>query len=252
MHFPVSVTIKDNIIPLHVICEWLGIFIAFRYYKWLKRKQGDFLEPTRRLAIVTAAIFGAVFGSHLLGALENVPQWRAYPDFWMYLYGNKTVLGGLMGGVLFVEVVKIFMHEPQNTGDLFTFPLLLGMAIGRVGCFTMGVYEETYGTPSHLPWAMDLGDGIARHPVTLYEIVFLLLLGVCLAYAKRRYVLEQGCLFKIFMMAYFVFRFLLDFIKPGWRYAGGFGTIQLACIAGLLYYSRYIIHPRLLLKTYAG
>jgi len=54
------------------------------------------------------------------------------------------------------------------------------------------------------------------------------------------------------MIAYLLFRFLLDFIKPGSRYALGLGSIQLACLAGLLYYIRTIISPsRLIKKQYA-
>jgi hypothetical protein len=48
----------------------------------------------------------------------------------------------------------------------------------------MGVYEETYGLPSSLPWAMDLGDGIQRHPVALYEIIFLIALWLSLTAAE--------------------------------------------------------------------
>lgn len=54
------------------------------------------------------------------------------------------------------------------------------------------------------------------------------------------------------MIAYLLFRFGLDFIKPGYRYALGLGSIQLACVAGLLYYSPVILFPsRLTQKQYA-
>jgi len=172
----------------------------------------------------------------------------ASPDKWLYFYSNKTLVGGLLGGLTGVELVKKIVKERQNSGDLFVFPLLLGMIIGRIGCFSAGVYEETYGLPSRLPWAMDLGDGVFRHPVTLYEILFLTSLWLCLALLKKHYVLPPGALFKMFMIAYLLFRFLLDFIKPGWRYLAGLGTIQLACLAGIAYYYRYLLHPRLLLS----
>jgi prolipoprotein diacylglyceryltransferase len=123
------------------------------------------------------------------------------------------------------------------------------MILGRIGCFTAGVYEQTYGLPTSLPWALNLGDGIGRHPVTLYEIAFLITLWIVLYRASVTYVLEKGALFKMFMISYLLFRFLLDFIKPGWRYAFGLGSIQLACLAGLIYYSPFILKPRLLLST---
>ena len=61
---------------------------------------------------------------------------------------------------------------------LFTYPLILAIIIGRIGCFSMGVFEETYGLPTTLPWGMNLGDNIPRHPVCLYEIIFLIFLMV--------------------------------------------------------------------------
>lgn len=237
---------------LHGILEFAGIFVAFRFYLWLKKKETDVIDKHNRLLVIAGASIGAVIGARVLGSLENLPEWRASQFKLLYFLGNKTLVGGLLGGLAGVEIIKKMLCEKQNTGDIFTFPLLLGMIIGRIGCFSAGVYEETYGIPTKLPWGMDLGDGLIRHPVTLYEIVFLTLLWVLLYQLKYRHTLQQGALFKLFLMAYLVFRFLLDFIKPGWRYCVGLGSIQFACLIGLLYYYRYIFHPHLLIKPNAS
>lgn len=246
VRFPYSIHIGEHAVLLHAVFEFCAIFFAFRYFVWLRRRQGDDIVTDNRLFITAAAAAGAVGGSHLLGALEDVPAWVNASSKWMYLYGNKTLVGGLLGGLISVELVKKAIGEARNSGDLFTFPLLLGMIIGRIGCFTAGVYEQTYGNPSRLPWAMDLGDGVLRHPVALYEILYLFLLTIILHRIRRNYTLEPGALFKVFMICYLGFRFLLDFIKPGWRFAFGLGSIQLACLAGVLYYTRYIFKPQLL------
>lgn len=209
------------------------------------------IEQDNRLAATTAAIMGSVVGAHLLGALENLPEWMTYRSFWQYLYGNKTVLGGLLGGLLFVEAAKKLVGEKQHTGDLYTFPLILGMMIGRLGCFSMGIYEQTYGLTTRMPWGINLGDGLYRHPVALYEVLALAVLWLWLAIIRKKYMLVQGALFKIFMIAYCFFRLMLDVIKPGWRFLAGMGTIQFASLAGLLYYRKYIINPRLLIQPYA-
>ena len=248
MHFPYTIDIFGQPVLFHGLAEFMGIFIAFRYYICLRKKQGDHVDKEQRLYVIAGAILGAVIGARIIGALENVPQWMAAPNKWVYFYGNKTLVGGLLGGLAGVELMKKIIGERQNTGDLFTFPLILGMIIGRAGCFSAGVFEETYGVPTHLPWAMDLGDGILRHPVTLYEILFLVVLWIVLARIRIKYPLKQGSMFKLMMIAYLVFRFSIDFIKPGWRYCMGLGTIQLACLAGLVYYSRYIIKPGLMLE----
>ena len=208
-----------------------------------------------RVWIICGATGGAILGSRIIGSLENAPEWFSSPAFWYYFNGNKTLVGGLLGGLIGVELVKKIIGEKNNSGDLFTFPLILGMVIGRIGCFSAGIYEETYGFPTKLPWAMNLGDGIPRHPVTIYEIVYLILIWIVLLQMKKRFIFQEGALFKIFIMLYLAFRLLLDFIKPGWRFFFGLGTIQITCILGLLYYAKYIVHPKRLLKPdqyYAG
>lgn len=247
--FPFAIYLGDRPFLLHGIFEFLAIFIAFRYYLFLRKRQQDTIAPLTRWYLVIAAAFGAVLGSRFLGSLENVHAWRASANGWTYFYNNKTLVGGLLGGLAAVELVKLLVNERRKSGDLFVYPLLLGMIIGRIGCFSAGVYEETYGIPTRLPWGMDLGDGLARHPVALYEIGFLAFLWAALHRLARSRPLQEGALFKIFMIAYLMFRFLLDFIKPGQRYAAGLGSIQLACLAGLAYYYRYLLRPSLLLQT---
>lgn len=252
MDFPVSVSVFSASIPLHAVMEALGMFLGFRYFLYLRRQQGDKLPDSNRLWVIIGAIFGAVLGSRLLGALEDPVALLHSQHPLAYIYENKTIVGGLLGGLAGVESMKRVIGESQSSGDLFTYPLILAMIIGRIGCFSMGVYEETYGVPTTLPWGMQLGDGLLRHPVCLYEIIFLLLLWWSLSRISKRYELVSGARFQLFMIGYLLFRFLLDFIKPGSRYALGLGSIQLACLAGLFYYIRTIISPsRLIKKQYA-
>lgn len=243
-NFPISLHIGGHIILLHGILEFLATFIAFRYYLILRRKEGDSVISFNRLVALVGATSGALLGSHLLGACENIPDWIQSTNKLSYFWLNKTMAGGLIGGLIGVEVFKLFVKEKQSTGDLFTFPLILGIIIGRIGCFSVGIYEETYGTPSALPWAMNLGDGLLRHPVTLYEIVFLICLWVTLRLIQKRKNLESGMLFKLFMLSYFTFRFLLDFIKPGWRYLGGLGSIQIASLCIIIYYTIIMLRAK--------
>jgi len=250
--FPVSLSVFSVSIPLHAVMETLGMFLGFRYFLHLRKRQGDKLPDSNRLWVIIGAIFGAVLGSRLLGALEDPLALLHSKHPLVYIYENKTIVGGLLGGLTGVESMKRIIGESESSGDLFTYPLILAMIIGRIGCFSMGVYEETYGVTTTLPWGMDLGDGLLRHPVCLYEITFLLLLWCLLSRISKRYELINGARFQLFMIAYLLFRFLLDFIKPGSRYALGLGSIQLACLAGLLYYIRTIISPsRLIKKQYA-
>ena len=254
--FPVYLHFGRYRIHPHIFFESLAYFIAIAVYLLLRRRFGDPIATPTRWTVIAAAIAGAAFGSKLLFLLEN-PQltWRNLGNP-AYLAGGKTIVGALIFGLIFVELMKRYTGLRQSTGDLYAIPLALGIAIGRIGCFLTGLSDNTYGTPSSLPWAISFGDGIPRHPTQLYEIAFLILLipflyRVTLSEARdsrkvsakptdtyrayRRFL--PGDVFKLFMVAYLSFRFLCDFIKPYPRLLFGLGGIQWACLLTLLYYS---------------
>lgn len=231
--------------------ETLAFFIGFRYFLFLRKRQGDAFSTSSRLWVIIGAIFGALIGSRLIGSLERPYELSLTTDLFGYVYNNKTVVGGFLGGLFGVELVKKAVGEKRSSGDLFVYPMILALIIGRIGCFSMGIYEETYGVESHLPWALNLGDGLLRHPVALYEMLFLLLLWAGLKLLQKNCPLENGALFKLFLISYLLFRFLLDFIKPHYGILLGLGTIQLTCLAGLLYYLPTLLQPKKFIAAYA-
>lgn len=247
MIFPVSVSIGKIHILLHQIMEIAGFFVGGRYFWYLKRKQGDSIEIQKRLWILIGALFGALIGSRMIGSLERPAELFTTTNILEYVYNNKTVLGGFLGGLFGVELVKFTLKEKQSSGDLMTYPIILALIVGRIGCFSMGIHEETYGIPTTFFTGMDLGDGLLRHPVALYEIFFLLSLWIFLIQLEKKVVLVAGSRFKIFLIAYMLYRFSVDFIKPSEHIIFGLSTIQLTSIAGLIYYYRYIVQPKKLL-----
>lgn len=240
MHYPVELTLGSFKLSLHLIFETAAFFIGFRYFLWLRKRSGDSINEHNRIWILVGACFGAFFFSRLVGALEDPVSFYNAKSHLLYFYANKTITGGLLGGLLMVEITKKLIGEKKSSGDLFTYPLILAMIIGRIGCFTSGVYEQTYGNVTTLPWGMNLGDGLKRHPVTLYEIAFLLLVWMILLKTEQKVKLLSGYRFQLFMIAYLTFRFSIQFIKPQYTFLPGIGTIQLVCLAGLVYYRRTI------------
>ena len=223
------------------------MFIGFRYFLYLRKGKGDQIQSSQRLWIIIGAIFGALIGSRLVGGLENPAELVKAPNPLIYFYTNKTVVGGFLGGLFGVELVKKIIGEKQSSGDLFTYPMILALIIGRIGCFGMGVYEETYGVETSFFTGINLGDGLLRHPVTLYEIAFLIMLWIGLIQLEKTFALVEGGRFKIFMITYLFFRFMIDFIKPHYTFSFGLSTIQIVCLGGLIYYAAYIFKPKKLI-----
>jgi phosphatidylglycerol---prolipoprotein diacylglyceryl transferase len=193
----------------------------------LRKRYGDNVSLDERWWIIAAAMAGAALGSRLLGLLENPLVIVRSGQL-----GGKTIVGGLLGGWVAVEWIKKRVGVSERTGDLFAIPLAVGIAIGRIGCFLAGLPDHTYGIETRLPWGVDFGDRIMRHPTQLYEILFLLLVIPILAGFMRREH-RRGDIFRGFIVAYLGWRFTIDFLKPDFRHAG-LSVIQWVCLAFLL------------------
>lgn len=226
-------------INIHLILEYLAFFIAYRYYVFLRKRNTDVINTNNRLSIILGAALGALVGSRLVGFLEN-PLIEFTLKNAITLLNTKTIMGGLFGGLLGVELAKKIINESQSSGDLFVFPIILGIFIGRVGCFLSGINEFTYGKVTTSAFGMDLGDGLLRHPTSLYELFFLIFLFIALKTVNNRLQLKNGDLFKIFMLSYFGFRFCIEFLKPNVFYTIGLSSIQILCVICWLYYSKFI------------
>jgi phosphatidylglycerol:prolipoprotein diacylglycerol transferase len=229
---PVAFGIKLNI---HLLFEYFAFFIAFRYYLLIRRKSEDAISGKNRLTIILGAIVGALIGSRLIGFLEN-PVCPIGLKNMFELMNTKSIMGGLFGGLIGVEFSKKIIKEKESSGDLFTLPIILGIFIGRIGCFLAGTNEFTYGIETNSFVGMNLGDGVMRHPTSLYELIFLVILFICLRQTASYIKTEKGLLFKIFMISYFGFRLMIEFIKPNVFHILGLSSIQWLCIACLIYY----------------
>ena len=220
--------------PWHFLFESLAYVVAFRLYLWQRQESVDFLDTSTRWTLILAAIAGAAAGSRLLFWCEDPARTREHFRSLSYLLGGKTVVGAILGGTVAVEWIKRRLAITRRTGDLFAIPLAAGIAIGRIGCFLAGLDDDTHGIATSLPWGIDLGDGVRRHPVQLYESAAMILLVWALArIGPPRF--AEGDRFRCFLLAYFAWRLAVDFLKPGVRFAG-LSSIQWSCLAALVWY----------------
>jgi phosphatidylglycerol:prolipoprotein diacylglycerol transferase len=173
----------------------------------------------------------------VLSALVVAKVWLVLADWSYYsrnigevfsistLQAGGTFYGGFLGGIsvlLFgawryrLPILKLF--------DVCAPSLMLGAAVGRLGCFAAGC---CWGKPTDVAWAVVFTDeyahqlvgtplGVALHPTELYDsaaaaIIFLLLLWVS---ARQRF---TGQVFATLALLYGVARFTTEFFRgdPG-------------------------------------
>ncbi len=197
----------------------------------------DHIEKSNALYIGIFAIFGGFVGSKLPIIFIYWDQINSNPESMSILLSGRTIVGGLIGGFLGTFLAKKLFKIKVRLGNQIAIPVALGMAVGRIGCLLQGC---CYGQPTNLPWGIDLGDHIFRHPTQVYEIVFDVFLVFFLIWRKKAGV-EPGELFKWFMNAYLGFRFLLEFIRVENVGLLGFTDFQWLCMVSLVYINRHYI-----------
>ena len=86
-----------------------------------------------------------------------------------------------MGGVIYAKFAKIPLGKFADTVAL---AVILGLAIGRVGCTING---DAYGTPTSLPWGLtythldSYADLFVKgHPAPVYEIIWIFSFSIAL------------------------------------------------------------------------
>ena len=227
MTFPAWIQLGPLRVHPHLVFDLLAYLVAAMAYWYRRHRTNDHISTEDRWALAAAATVGALIGSRVFFWLEDPEQTLAMMSEPLSLVGGQTIVGALIGGWIAVEWQKRRLGISEPTGDLVAIPIALGAGVGRVGCFLSGLEDGTYGLPASLPWAIDLGDGIPRHPAALYESAFFFVLAWMLA--RTAYAVQRGETFLILMAGYLTFRFGVDFLKPGLKIFAGLTIIQ--CVA---------------------
>ena len=204
------------------VAAWISAWLIGRYVvpRFFEAQRTPLRNPGYFIALGSGAIAGALFFGSLNMTLAG---------FWQI---GHSIAGAVAGGIVGVELFKLATGIRGSTGGQFVAPLALGIAVGRLGCFFAGLPDYTYGTPTKLPWGVNFGDGIARHPVQLYESAAMLLFLAAYLRAlsvNSQFVRRQG--FYLFVAWYAVQRFAWEFLKPYPHVIGPFNVFHLICIA---------------------
>lgn len=225
---------------VHAAFEYGGIMLGVTLYRRARiaSSQGG-LTASGPFAVMVGLLLGAAIGNKAVFVIERpeiVAQWAA-GAWWM---PGQSIVGGLLGGLVGVEGAKRLTGQTRSTGDPMVWPIAVGLAVGRVGCFLAGLHDDTFGLPTMLPWAVDFGDAIPRHPTQLYDAAFALFLAWAVS---GRFDAVPGLAFKLWLAAYLAWRLAVDALKPvPHEYALGLSGIQWVCVLALALYGPVVAH----------
>ena len=191
----------------------------------------------KRAALALAAFVGGSLGAKLPFALAAGPN--AWLDGSAWFSDGKTIVAALIGAYLAVELAKWALDVRVKTGDTFALPLALALTVGRWGCFCNGC---CYGTATDLPWGVwfrvpgpDGPQLMKCHPTQIYESLFHFAMAWVLLVLMLRDALP-GQRLKLYLIAYGLYRFATEYIRPEpawWLGLTFYQWAALALVAGL-------------------
>ena len=231
---PILVSIGPADMRWYGLMFTLGIVIVVIWTLVGAKKAG-----ISREVVYTSALWAIPFGlviSHLAYVLDNLDRFVDHPGDIFSLEGY-TIYGGVLGGLLGAWIYNRMRGQPfGRLADAAAPGIMLGLAVGRVGCTINGC---CYGTKTTLPWGIIYTQkdsyaptGVAVHPTQVYEMLFVLaIFGVLLL--LRRKLKAEGSLILLCLVIYSAGRFLLSFLRENATY-GGLREAQIISLLVLL------------------
>jgi prolipoprotein diacylglyceryl transferase len=213
----------DLNIHAYAICILLGIVAATLLTNHRLTRRGA--EPGVVLDIIIWAVPLGIVGARVFHVLTHPDDYFAGQDILRVFYvweGGIAIFGSLIGGAIGAWIGCRFAGVRFWTfADAVAPALLLAQAFGRFGNW---FNHELFGTPTDLPWGLEiestnaaypigLPEGTLFHPTFLYEIVWNLAGVAVLLLAERQLRLQWGKVLGLYLIWYGLGRTVFESIR---------------------------------------
>lgn len=212
-----------GIIPIraYALCIVLGVIVAvwLSERRWRARggQQGTIIDIA-----VPAVIFGLIGGR----LYHVITDWQTYfgsraikePIQALFIWeGGLGIWGAVALGALGVWLsVRKRGISMGAVADTVAPGIAFAQAIGRWGNW---FNQELYGSPTTLPWGLEIDiehggePGVLYHPTFLYESLWDVALGFALIFVGRSLALRHGRLFALYVAGYTLGRFWIEGLR---------------------------------------
>lgn len=198
----------------------LALAFSISYFEAIRRAIKLEENPKHIENLFLLVVLGSIVGSRLFHVVfEELPFYQAHPSKIFAVWeGGYTLYGAFLTSMLCIYLYCKTKHlSVLGYFDIAMCAATLGIAIGRLGCFSAGC---CWGRPTDLPWGVVFSNPEAftdvhdqpLHPTQLYESFSALLLFIYSQwrFQHRKYdgqVAFQG------MCLYALSRFLIEFLR---------------------------------------
>lgn len=220
--FPYLFSFPFNGHPVHVPTYGVLLALAFStgYFLSLRRAKKLGEDPIHVENLFLLVVFGAVVGSRLFHVVFEEPAYyREHPEKIVAIWeGGYTFYGALL---TCITAIFLYCRKTKinflNYADICAPSTALGLAIGRIGCFSAGCCwgkptDWFLGVTFNHPDSFAGVKGIPVHPTQLYEsfAAFCIFLYLRWRFNHRQYI---GQLLFEGLMIYSVARPLVEFFR---------------------------------------
>jgi phosphatidylglycerol---prolipoprotein diacylglyceryl transferase len=212
------------------------------------------MDSTRLTDMAVWLLIAGLLGAKLLlVALDWRFYFRNTRELWSIFQSGGVFYGGLLAGIaVAVFFARRYKLPGWATADVLAPGVVIGQAIGRLGCFAAGC---CFGKPASVPWAVTFTDAYAArqvgtpmdtalHPTQIYESLACFLIFFFLLWLAPRKSFH-GQVVLTYAVLYSCFRFAVEFFRGdpdrGSVFGGLVSTSQL--IAILLVVGAALVFP---------
>ena len=197
----------------------LGVLIAWSVTRRRFAARGG--DPVVAERIVIRMLVFGFLGARVAYVSTHISRFEG--EWWKVIAiweGGLALFGGLTAGA-----IAMWFYARRWRADLADFldaaapAVPLAQAVGRWGNY---FNQELFGTPSDLPWAIEIDprnrpaaypDAEAFHPTFLYESLWNLALAGLIIWIGNRFASMRGRLIGVYFVGYGLIRFLLELIR---------------------------------------
>jgi phosphatidylglycerol---prolipoprotein diacylglyceryl transferase len=216
--------IPDNLhvgpIPIHLFGLMLAVaFLAAGHVLGREFGRKGYDEELASTAVLWCAA-GSLVGARLWLVVEDWPAFVRDPVGLLFTGSGFVFYGGLVGGAVAMTLFFRRHDIPWWRGaDAVAPALVLGQALGRIGCQLSG--DGDWGTVTTVPWGMAYPHavvgwphppGVVVHPTPVYESLAYLAIFVLL-WRWRRTPQPDGAIFCWYLVLASGARFLVEFVR---------------------------------------
>jgi prolipoprotein diacylglyceryl transferase len=210
-------------IHMYALCILLGIILAIVITSRRLTKRGA--EPGIVLDIALWAVPLGIIGARIYHVLTHPNDYFAGQEWWRVFAiweGGNAIFGSLIGGAVGVIIgCRLTGLRFWSFADALAPGLLVAQAVGRIGNW---FNHELYGSPTDLPWGLEiesdnvaypvgLAAGTLFHPTFLYELIWNLVGAALIIVLERRVNLRWGRAFAIYLIWYGAGRSFFESIR---------------------------------------